>query len=148
MGFLVIMNNRKTRNGFTIIEVVIALVVLSLLVLTIQVALPMLRTNKDETLSWYYTLSELEENQKHFKISKMYTNQIYLKDDQDQTQYVLKQNRQSLILSTNDGGYIPLMDDIRLVQFCSGKGKTVEMKVHTKDDQVFRARLNMEESVS
>lgn len=148
MGFLVIMNNRKTRNGFTIIEVVIALVVLSLLVLTIQVALPMLRSNKDETLSWYYTLSELEENQKHFKISKMYTNQIYLKDGQDQTQYVLKQNRQSLILSTNDGGYIPLMDDIRLVEFYSGKGKTVEMKVHTKDDQVFRARLDMEESIS
>ncbi len=97
---------KRNRKGFTIVEVVVALVVMGLMLLTIQIVMPLLNHQQSDDLAWHYALAEIEQNNEAFKITQVRRNRLKLEGRKGTKPYLLLQNKQSLILSTPEGGYV------------------------------------------
>lgn len=135
---------KTNRQGFTIVEVVVALVVMSLMLLTIQLVVPLLRHQQSDELAWHYALSEIEQNNEAFQVIQVKRNCLKLVGRKSTKSYLLLQNGNSLILSTPQGGYVPLMDHVASVSFSKTTAQLVELKLVAQKGRTFMAVLSNE----
>lgn len=135
---------KRNRKGFTIVEVVMTLVVMGLMLLTIQIVMPLLNHQQSDDLAWHYALAEIEQNNEAFKITQVRRNRLKLEGRKSTKPYLLLQNKQSLILSTPEGGYVPLMDHVADISFSEVTARFVELRLVVQRGRTFTAVLSNE----
>lgn len=112
------MNNKK---AFTMIESVVSIFILSLiatLIISIHPYVNKTQRDKNENVIDYQLfLKEIESDKFDFAWRDVSNNEVYLYSQANKKEYKLKQNKQSLILSGEKNGYLPMLDKINNVFF-------------------------------
>lgn len=115
------------RAGFTLIETLIALAVTALALLTLQFGMQMITVHSqqkyEEQLAWYHMLGELEGEDYRFSLEKITSQKAQLKPHTDKERtYLLKAKKGNFILTTDKGGYMPLLTGVSAHNFSVDHG--------------------------
>lgn len=105
------------RNGFTVIECIISLLLLSIVTALIMVIIPsaeqLQRKSFKNTTDWCLFLQRLENSEYQFKLRAVATDHLTLYSDKQQENFYIKGGKRAVYLQTGHGGYLPL-----LVNYC------------------------------
>ena len=120
------------KNSFTIIESLIALVVFSMIMISLNFSINILKHKLDDQyqLRFYRFINYLENPNHHLTINKIGANQITIEDRQTKKIFVLKLQNNQLRLIGNEGGMIPLIGDVESVHFAKEKGNLMVNIIH------------------
>ncbi|CAI2654653.1 competence type IV pilus minor pilin ComGF [Apilactobacillus apinorum] len=112
------MNNKR---AFTMIESVVSIFILSLIAILVILIHPFIdnvQTDSNENVIDYQLfLKEIESDKFGFVWKDVSNNEVSLYSQVNKKEYKLKQNKQSLILSGEKNGYLPMLDKIKTVFF-------------------------------
>lgn len=112
------------RSGFTLLECIISLLVVSMITVLIQLALPAVNqlqtASLKDTTDWYLFLERLEDDQKNFSLVDVQKSYLVLSSTTSSDQYIVQGGRQAIYLRTNHGGYLPILVNYqpRSLSFC------------------------------
>ncbi|GAA6112464.1 MAG: ComGF family competence protein [Apilactobacillus sp.] len=103
------------------IESVISIFILSLIaVLAISIH-PFIEKSQSDSrenvIDYQLFLKEIESDKFNFVLKDVSSSEVYLYSKTNKKEYKLKQSKQSLILSGEKSGYLPMLDKIRSVFF-------------------------------
>lgn len=138
------------RRGFTLIELVLALLIASLVVLTINFAVQTTHRSSvnrmEDQLAWHYFLSTIRAPKYQFVIEHQAAQKIILKSTVQKKRFVLKYRQGELVLTTPEGGYLPLLRGLTTAHFEPAK-KGVRSVVETRSGQQLAANLMLEDVI-
>lgn len=135
------------RSGFTLIELIIALTVTSLVVLTINFSMQIshqFHSNRvADQLAWHYYLSEIRAPKYDFRVKARSTKSLVLRSVAQNKTFILKYRQGELVLTTPNGGYLPLLRGLTTARF-EADTRGVRSFVETKNGQKFDGNLMLE----
>lgn len=111
------------RRAFTLAETICALLVSSLVVMTISIALASIKSanqrDLDPGLDWYLMLQELESADHQFEIISVSRWDLHLYSRVSHRRYVFKGTTKMYLtcLQAGGGGYMPLIDGVKLREY-------------------------------
>lgn len=101
------------RQGFTLVECIISLVVLVMITGLVQMAGPLTNQVQGATLKdttdWYLFVKRLEDEQKDFTLIDVKKDQLTLLCTTNKLEYIVQGGRQTVFLKTKQGGYLPVL---------------------------------------
>jgi len=146
---------RVTRPAFTLIEMVISLVVLILCTQLLLVSVRLLgqmttlANANQQNISWQIGMVQLDRFLEEAYFMKHKTdegqNKIIFKKQEPDNIYHLKQVKQELVVVSQDEGYMPLIGNLRRIQF-SYHEPMLSLQGTFKDGTVYQHRCYMEQS--
>ncbi|MDR0899548.1 MAG: ComGF family competence protein [Lactobacillaceae bacterium] len=105
------------KNSFTLIETAVSLLVFLITLGLISTISTVLKTNTyyANSINFYTMMIQLEDPKKEFEFIKNENNQTFLKKDEQV--YILKMAGNKIILTTEDGGTMPLLNGVSTASF-------------------------------
>ncbi|WP_429970729.1 competence type IV pilus minor pilin ComGF [Fructilactobacillus sp. Tb1] len=110
----------KQRNGFSLVETIFSLLIISIAVSMISLTFQQMRQNNIKTqqsseLFRYVDL--IESNQFDFKIDKVEIERIKLYSQTENQYYIIEKYNNLIKMKAADGGYMPLILNIDAVKW-------------------------------
>ncbi|KRM09262.1 ComGF family competence protein [Paucilactobacillus suebicus] len=106
----------KQRFGFTLVECALALMVTSMAVLLINFTIvnfnSVEKINYNDDIQWYIFMRELESNEHKFELKDCTSTKLIMISQVTHKLYRLECKDGHLYLTTDDGGYLPLMEHV------------------------------------
>lgn len=100
------------RDGFTLVEVVISLIIICMTTLLCEYCLKLINQNKVQDLSgttdWYLFVDRLENDDHQFRIIGVESDSVKLLSLKNNQEYYLKFGK-TIFLRGKKGGYIPIL---------------------------------------
>lgn len=107
----------KKRNAFTIIECICALMVTTLVVLSISALMTTIRrvnrVDLNNSVDWYMFIQEMESSRHRFELRHVYRRSLLLYSQAARRDYELKGADSFYLTCRQDGGYLPLLDEVK-----------------------------------
>ncbi|USS91223.1 competence type IV pilus minor pilin ComGF [Fructilactobacillus carniphilus] len=113
-------NWKSNRSGFTLVETIISLGLISIGVSLMLMTVSLMRTDvktQSHSLQFYRFVDVLESHHFNFKVDRCTTSSVNLTSQTEQQHYYLMLAKQTLKLRTSQGGYMPLLMDVQKTNF-------------------------------
>lgn len=116
-------------RGFTLIEDVFGLIILSLVVSTMQVFMQTgekitLISREKNSLEWHLFLSQLENRSKNWQVKIVKSQQLVISDQQEKQEFEITPHKNQLKIKKR-GGYEPLLTKVSSSHFYEQEGMVV-----------------------
>ncbi|USS86784.1 competence type IV pilus minor pilin ComGF [Fructilactobacillus cliffordii] len=111
---------KSSRSGFTLIETIISLGLISVGISLMLITVSLMRSDvktQSHSLQFYRFVDVLESHHFNFKVDSCNTSSINLTSQMEQQHYYLVLAKQTLKLRTSQGGYMPLLMDVEKTDF-------------------------------
>ncbi|MBB1095160.1 ComGF family competence protein [Limosilactobacillus agrestis] len=105
------------KKAFTLVEATCALIISSLVIISISLVTTSMKQvskmNLEPTITWHLFLRELESANHRFELIGIRDNHLLLYSQITDQKYDLKGNHTLYLTCQNEGGYMPLLDNIK-----------------------------------
>ncbi|WP_395318725.1 competence type IV pilus minor pilin ComGF [Fructilactobacillus frigidiflavus] len=102
----------KLRNGFSLVETIFSLLIISIAVSLIGFTFQQMRQNnlnQQQASEIFRYLDLIESKQFAFKSVMIKNNQLYLYSQTEKKNYIVSRYKDQIKMKTADGGYMPLI---------------------------------------
>ncbi|WP_105957220.1 ComGF family competence protein [Apilactobacillus quenuiae] len=138
-----------SRNGFTIIESIIGLLILSLLAILINTSFFYIndddRHQKSETVNYHVFLSTIESKKLNLKVVRLGDNNITLTNPLINKEYRIQVYKNMLRLSGNKNGHVPILEHVESTKFSIHKNHLF-IKIMFTNQQKFESETSIEKN--
>ncbi|MGQ2283158.1 competence type IV pilus minor pilin ComGF [Apilactobacillus kunkeei] len=135
----------KREKAFTIIETIIAITILGLIAFTITMINPLKKSYNRKNIhavDFQMFLKNIESPKKHYFLYKIVGGKLlYMGSKESYKEYRIYKNGKMIILSGVNGGFYPLLDDVKSIIF-------KDIKNHLAMDVVFTNNESYEDVTS
>lgn len=136
----IIYQRKNDCLGFTLVETMVSLMIFSVAVMTISLVLQGIRRQAvdDYTTEFYLYLNILENH--HYKISHCCSQQLIL--SKNHKKYNVSFSKQKIIMSTDKGGYVPILNHVKSVDW-KNKNGTLMTNIEMINGRMFNGRSRL-----
>lgn len=126
------------QSSFTIVESLIAMSLFALVMITASVGISSLKQIKhyQQAISFYQMLIQLESPNRNYQLQFDGDKLEFVNPDKPELIYDLKVSKNRLIMSTSEGGTMPLLDHVRSF---ANQGRDIQ--VVFEDGQSYNGKL-------
>lgn len=135
------------RRGFTIVESIIGLFILSLISIVINFSILYINNSdkhqRTETINYHVFLSTIESKKLNLKVIKVEKNNILLINSSINKEYRIQSYKNMLRLSGNKNGHVPILENVNSAYFSIYRNHLF-IKVIFNNHQKFESETSIE----